>query len=206
MKKMISVIALMLSLSAMAQVKVDLNSDKVSVDAADAILVRTATTPKKVKVTFKVPMYDSVCQSYATRPVLRTSGALCGYQTGTRAYDRVVCDAYNPYNHQCIRSHVERRIETVSIPRTCTVPEQYCSSYGTATSFENDTVTIKFKNLPALGGTEQDTFLVKAKQKRYDGTNVVYEVTPQQTVQEYVVKDRGFSLFNYSKFVIKPKN
>jgi hypothetical protein len=206
MTRIVSVIALMLSLSVFAQDKVLLNAEKVSVNAAEAILVRTASTPNKVKVSFQVPMYDSVCQTYATRMVIRTSGALCGYTLEARTITYRTCEFRQVRTNICTHYRTNTRLETVQVPRTCQVSEQYCSSYGTAISHETGTVTIKFKKLPALGGTEQDTFLVKGKQKHVDGTSVVFEVTPQATLGEYTVKDRGFSLFNFSKFVIKPKS
>jgi hypothetical protein len=54
-----------------------------------------------------------------------------------------------------------------------------------------------------LGGTEEDLISVRARQRSFDGENVVYDVNVIQSVIPYEVKDRG--LFGSDKYVIQPK-
>ncbi len=202
MKLLTSVFALLMCASVFAQEKVLLESKEVSVNGSEAILVRTNKTPKKVKVTFKVPMSESVCEQYDTRYVVRTSGSYCGYYTTYRIVHERVCVRRDRQN-RCSSYQTRARRVAYTSPRSCPVPETYCSRYGTATHYGSDSVTIKFKGLPALADSEQDSFLVAARQKSYDATGVVYDVEAQETVIPYVVKDRGF--LGFDKFVIKVK-
>jgi hypothetical protein len=202
MNKLISLITLCFCFSAFAQERVVLTSSKATVNGPEAILVRTAQTPEVVEVRFQVPMSGTVCHSYSTRFVTVTSAARCGTIDRVNGYTtRNVCVRTNPHNGQCLRTETQRIPVVSRQPRTCTVTESYCSSYGTVTSYESDTVKIKFKKLPALGGTEEDTFSVRARQRSHNGENVVYDITPIQTAVPYEVKSKGF--FGYDSYVIK---
>ncbi|MFY7993687.1 MAG: hypothetical protein ACOVP4_10370 [Bacteriovoracaceae bacterium] len=203
MKLMTSLFALIICASAFAQEKVYLDSKDVTINDSQAVLVRTNKTPNKVKLTFTVPMSDSVCTQYDTRYVIRTSGAYCGYATTFRIINERICTRRNPRNNSCIRFETRTRRVAYRFARSCPVPETYCSRYGSVTTSESDKVTIKFKNLPALADSEEETFVVSAKQKRYGSSNVVYDVTAEETVQPYVVKNRGF--LGIDKFVIQVK-
>ena len=203
MKLLTSVFALMICGSVFAQEQVYLESKKVVVNDSQAILVRTNKTPKRVKVVFnQVPMSESVCQAYDTRYVVQTNGSYCGYSRDVVYGRETYCTARNRRGN-CTNYASRRTTRYVSYPRSCPVPETYCSQYGTNTSYTDDGVVLKFKNLPALGDSEQDSFLVSAKQKNYDGTNVVYQVKALETVQPYEVKDIGF--LGIDKFSIRVK-
>lgn len=204
MKKLIALLALTLSLTAIAQERVVLNSKDISVSNAEAILVRTSETPSVVEVVFQVPMAQQVCQAYGTRIVVVTSGSQCGYTERVTGYTtRTVCTRTNPHNGQCLRTETQRIPVVQRYARSCSVSETYCASYGTVTRYESDKVRIKFKNLPALGGTEEDTFSVRARQRSYDGENVVYDITPMQTVVPYNVEKKG--ILGYDSYVIEVK-
>lgn len=204
MKQLFSLIALCLSLGAFAQERVVLTSSDITVNGSEAILVRTAQTPDVVEVRFQVPMSDSVCQAYSTRYVTITSASRCGTVERVTGYTtRTVCTRTNPHNGQCLRTETQRIPVVQRYARTCQVSETYCSSYGTVTNYESDKVKIKFKKLPSLGGTEEDTFSVRARQRSYDGENVVYDITPIQTVVPYEVKSKG--LFGIDSYVIEVK-
>jgi hypothetical protein len=204
MKKLMTISAVAISLSCFAQERIILTSDEVNVTSTEAILVRTAETPDIVRVKFNVPMSNSVCEAYSTRFVLVTSGAQCGYNEYVSGYTtRTICLRTNPQNGKCLRIETQRIPVIQRHPRTCQVPETYCSSYGTITNYETDEVKIKFKKLPELGGTEEDTFMVKARQKSYNGQNVIYEISSIQTVVPYTVKSKG--LFGFDSYVIEVK-
>jgi hypothetical protein len=204
MKQLITLIAVMLSIGAFAQERVVVNSKDISINASEAILVRNSETPDIVEVKFQVPMAQQVCQAYSTRVVIVTSASQCGYQERVTGYTtRTICTRTNPINGQCLRTETQRLPIVQRYARSCPVSESYCSSYGTVTNYESDKVRIKFKKLPSLGGTEEDTFSVKARQRSYDGENVVYDITPIQTVVPYNVVKKG--ILGYDSYVIEVK-
>lgn len=210
MKKTFAILTLVLSFGAFAQenepAPIVLDAKKIEVNAAKATVVRTNQSPDKVELSFLVPMANSVCERYETRHVLRTSGAYCGYDVYTRRVRTGrVCVRTNPHNNECLRWGDTFRTETHRRPRTCMVPETYCAQYGTATSYERDSMTIQFKNLPALGDSEQETFTIEATQKRYDSGSVVFEVKPLETIREYEVKRKKFLFFKTDTYQIIEK-
>jgi len=208
MKKTIALLALVLSFGAFAQdaVKIELNAEKIDVNASAATVVRTNKTPGTVELTFRVPMANSVCERYETRHVLRSSGVYCGYDTFTRRMSTGrQCVRKNPYNNECLQWADTYRTETTQRPRTCMVPETYCAAYGTATSYETDSMKLKFKDLPALGDSESETFSVVATQKRYDSGSVVYEVKALETVREYEINRKKILFFKTDTYVISEK-
>lgn len=198
MKKIIALITLVSCMSSFAQERVVLNAKEVRVNASEAILVRTSATPDDVKVNFEVPMGNSYCAETGIRQV----SSIC-YRTIYQRVASSVCTRRNPYNNQCLRTETRYTERPVRQSYSCLVPSSYCVRYAVGTMTETDTVKIKFKKLPSLGGSEEETFLVRAQQKRLDSGNVVYDVIPQQTVGEYEVKDKGF--LGSDKFVIQPK-
>lgn len=208
MKYIFILILYSLSLSAFAQeTTIELNSNKINVATSHANVIRTNKTPDIVKISFSVPMNNTVCERYETRMVLRTSGAYCGYDIITRRI-RIgkVCIETNPGNGKCMRWGERYRTETVRRPRTCLVPETFCAEYGTSTSFIKDTMKIKFNDLPALGDSESETFNISARQKRHGSSDVVYEIIPVQTLREYeVVQKKLLFLFKRDFFVVQEK-
>lgn len=209
MKKTIALLALVLSLGAFAQeteTRVDLNAEKIDVGASSATVVRTNKSPDTIELTFRVPMANSVCERYETRHVLRTSGAYCGYDYfERRVRTGQVCVRTNPHNGQCLRYQDTFRVERHQRPRTCMVPETYCAQYGTATSYERDSMKLKFKDLPALGDSESETFSIVATQKRYDSGSVVFEVKPLETLREYEIKRKKILFFKTDTYVVEEK-
>jgi hypothetical protein len=207
MKQIIALITLVVSVCSFAQDTVVLNSQEVSVNAAEAVVVRTNQTPNNVDISFLIPMANSVCQRYDTREVLRASRIHCGVVTRTRTVRTGrVCVRTNPHNGECLRYEDTSREETTTHARTCLVPESYCAQYGTSTSFKRDTMKIRFKGLPSLGDSESETFMISARQKNYDGIDVVYDVTPLETVREYKVTQKKFlGLFAKDSYVVEER-
>lgn len=208
MKKTVAFFTLVLSLAAFAQEaqKVELNAEKITIDADSAIVVRTNKTPAKVEISFRTPMANRICERYETRHVLKADGAYCGYDIHERRIPTGrVCTRKNPHNDECLRYDETFRIETVRRERTCMVPETYCAQYGTAMTTKTDAMKIQFKNLPALADSESETFQVSAKQKSYDSGDVVYEVKTLETLQEYKVTQKKILFFKTDGFVVEPK-
>jgi hypothetical protein len=211
MKKFIMLLTLALSVSAFAQDtvetenivdpnRVELNAEHVYVNNDQATIVRTSQTPETVKITFQIPMAERVCDRYETRSVLVTSTLQCGQD---RVIVRVrvadVCTRRNPVSNQCLR--MEQRFEDrVSYrTRSCYVPQTVCAQYGTSVQTAPDEVKIKFK-LADLAAGEEETFSVKAQQKNYDGTNVVYDIKGISTKVPVKVKSKGW--FGTDSYII----
>lgn len=227
MKKILALLVLTVSVGAIAQTEetVLLNSKEVSVNSDRAILVRTAQTPDKVTVTFQVPMASSYCaeprteyiprmcqrteQVYRTQEVCRNVTTTTNNpapttprgpryngtstSSGTTTTTRRVCTQERVY------------VGTRSVAYDCSYYNNYCARYGTDVRRESDKVKIKFKDLPAIGGTEQETFRVAAQQRSKDGSNVVYDINILSTVEnrEYEVKSKG--ILGFDSYVIQPK-
>lgn len=209
MKKTMALLALILSLGVLAQeteTRVDLNAEKIDVGASSATVVRTNKSPDTIELTFSVPMENSVCERYETRHILRSSGVYCGHDVfQRRVRTGQQCVRTNPRNGQCLRYADTFRVERVQRPRTCMVPETYCAQYGTATSYDRDTMKLKFKDLPALGDSEIETFSIVATQKRYDSGSVVFEVKPLETLREYEIKRKKILFFKTDTYVVEEK-
>jgi hypothetical protein len=206
MKTTLALVSLVLSLSAFAQEKIELNAEKISVDAESALVVRTNKTPGTVEITFKVPMAKSICERYETRQVLRASGSYCGYDIHERRVPTgQVCTRKNPHNDECLRFEPTYRIETVRSERTCLVPETYCAQYGTANIFETDAMKIQFKNLPALGDSESETFSISSKQRAYDSGKVLYEVKAVETLRDYKISQKKILFIKLDTYVVEEK-
>ena len=202
MKKFMTILALSLSVATFAQEveKVQLNAEHVYVNSDHAVLVRTSETPDTVKVTFQIPMANSICEQYGTRPMLITSSLQCGEDRFiTRVHVADVCTRRNPVSNQCLRTETRYDDRVTYRSRSCYVPQEYCVSYGTHMRTEADEVKIKFK-LADLAAGEEETYDVKAQQKTYDGGNVVYDITPIQVKAPVKVKSKGW--FGADSYVI----
>jgi hypothetical protein len=182
-----------------------LNNEKIDIQSSSATVIRTNQTPETVEISFLVPMENSICERYETRMVLRTSGLDCGYDVYTRTVSTGrTCIRMNPQG-QCQRWADNYRTETVRRPRTCMVPETFCAQYGTATTFEKDSMKIKFKNLPALGDSESEKFTIAAKQKSYGSGNVNYDVKALETIREYKVTQKKFLFWKRDFYIVEEK-
>ncbi len=219
MKNLLAFAILTASVGAFAQERLVLNSKEVSINASSATIVRTSKTADKVEITFQVPMANSICAE--TRQVLvpRT----CYTQERIYTIQRVCKDVVvtipapprgpNYRGSNAPTTRVERRCEDVrvdtgrvrQIPYNCSFTTTECARYATVNSTESDKVKIKFKNLPKLGGSEEETFTVTARQRSYDGSNVVYDIKPVSTLNnaEYEVDSKG--IFGVDSYVIQPK-
>jgi len=78
-----------------------------------------------------------------------------------------------------------------------------CVEYAKITTNEADKVKISFKNLPALGGTEEDTFKVTSRQRGLDRENVVYEVSTIKTTLPYIIISKG--ILGYDSYSVELK-
>ena len=224
---LLAMLVLTVSVGAIAQEgqRVLLNSKEVSVNSDRAILVRTSQTPDKVTVTFQVPMASSVCLDtrtqynrrichrsenvYRTREVCRNVTTTTPSTSSTPRGPRYTGNNPSGSNSTTTTRRVctqERELVRVNtIPYDCSYTTTYCAQYGTDVRRESDKVKIKFKNLPNIGGSEEETFSFTAKQRQYDGTNVEYDINVLTTVEnrEYEVKEKG--ILGFDSYVIQSK-
>lgn len=224
MKHLLALLVLTVSVGAMAQQeeRVVLNQKEVSVNSDRAILVRTAQTPDKVVVTFKVPMASSFCADSRTEYVRRTCNTtesvyrtqeVCRNVTTTTPASTSTGPRGPRYNPGTGAVTTTRRVcsiervyaGTINRPYDCSYYNDYCVRYGTDVRTESDTVKIKFKDLPNLGGSEEETFRVAAQQRTQDGANVVYDINVLSTAEgrNYEVKSKG--IFGIDSYVIESK-
>jgi hypothetical protein len=79
--------------------------------------------------------------------------------------------------------------------------QRKCVKYEKVTTNQADKVKINFEKLPALGGSEEETFSVKAVQRRIDSENVIYTIT--STTNSHIVIKKG--ILGYDSYVIELK-
>ena len=79
--------------------------------------------------------------------------------------------------------------------------QRKCVKYEKVTTNQADKVKINFEKLPALGGSEEETFSVKAVQRRIDSENVIYTIT--SSTNGHLVIKKG--ILGYDSYVIELK-
>lgn len=203
MKTTFALLTIVLSFSSFAQVRVELDAKELTINSASAVVIRTHKTPENVKINFLVPMENSVCKRFETRHVLRTSSVHCGNDTSIhRVSTGLVCTRV--HRREVCTETFEDQI--VQHPRTCMVPETNCAEYGTEVTTVMDSMKIRFKGLQSLGGPEAETFSIVARQKSYNGNNVVYEVKALETLRAYkVTQKKLLGLFARDSFEVSEK-
>lgn len=218
MKKILALLVLSISVGAVAQV--EMNSDEVEVSGNQSIIVRTSKTPEKVKLTlYKIPIESTVCMEHAYVPVQSTCSVQRSQTVQVRTCTMENVPVPNPprgprYNGTSSPTRTERREVCRTTPRTTYTTEYYpcvrqeyrcVYSEVRETGTVNDSVKLKFKNLPALGGSETETFSIKAEQKDVDGSNIIYTISPVSTLENkaYEVVKKG--ILGFDSYVIQPK-
>jgi hypothetical protein len=228
MKMLLAMLVLTVSVGAIAQVEITQMLDKkeIGINSDSAILIRTSTTPEKVTLTMQVPMASSVCEDPRSEYILRTchrseqvyrTQEVCRNVTTTTPSTTPSTPRGPRYNgtnpsgsntttttrRVCTQDRVY--VGTRTVAYDCSYYNNYCAHWGTNVNRESDKVKIKFKDLPTLGGSEQETFRIKAKQRSKDGENVVYDITILSTVEgrEYEVESKG--ILGFDSYVIKTK-
>lgn len=204
MKKLITLIALTLSVGAFAQETKILDASDVSVASPNVTLVRTSQTPDKVEVMFNnIPMTSYECVESRNTEVRYQCGQTAPVVIGTRR--EPVCLQYYPNTNRCRTMGTREVPVTRTETRYCTRYESQCLRHADIVRYASDKVKIKFKGLPNLGGTEEETFQVTASQNGRDSLNVVYSIRPIQTINNrtYEVNKKG--ILGYDSYVIEPK-
>lgn len=215
MKRLITLLAMTISMGAFAQERVVMNSGDVSVPSASAVIVRTSQTPDKVELVFtNIQLYANVCLEtvYVRRTCSTTENV---YRTREICKDVVTTPAPTPGRPTGPNYHppsTTRRVCTTEryyvgqrqVPYDCSFNECVRSENRPA-GMANDKVKIKFKNLPNLGGNEEETFQVTASQNGADNSNIVYSISPLKTINDRVYEVNKKGIFGYDSYVIEPK-
>jgi hypothetical protein len=156
-----------------AQEIIPLTSTEAQAKGDDAIVVRDARTPDKVKLQLEIPFGESVCVRYETRyETVRDSR--CGYdvipQYRRVCSTRTVCEVSR--NGVCQRSRNEtvcRDVPSaVRVPRVCTLPYTYCAQHSVERDIRARNVTLDFSKLSNLEAGQEQRIRIRGKQKRLD--------------------------------------
>ena len=201
-KLLLGLIACTTLCSAFAQETVNLDRDRIFINSHEAILTRTNQTPNKIKIDMMVPMSEPVCERRETRMVYRRSSIHCGTVVERRVIQDREC-VQRDANNRCVTYRRTERVVTRHIPRTCLVPESYCSQYGSVTDYEKDSVTIQFKKASNLAEGEQELFSIRAEQKRMGSDSVNYIIETVEAQREYKIKQGG--IFRRGTYTIEGK-
>jgi hypothetical protein len=197
MKNFFALSTLLLSFAAMAQAPIALDAASIDIQGSSAIVARTSATPEKVKLNLLIPKARTVCVEHDTRYVFRASEFHCGYDLAHRTETIRHCDAIDKETQKCAKYIYEHRTVTVRIPRSCMVPETVCVRTGTQVTHEKESMTLTFKKLHALGGSEADVLRVSGQQKSFGSSGVIFEAQALETIRPVTVR-RAKRLFGSS--------
>jgi hypothetical protein len=193
----ISLVVLGLSLPAQA-VDVILDSDRIDLPSGDVRLIRTAATPKKVKLTVPVEMGRRFCAVMGTRVVDGYNGAQCGWDRELRyeCYRERVCRPGPGGRPYC--TIVTRCFNHwITFARYCTWEIPECERYDIETRLESRELNLKFKRMARLEDGQTEVYELVGKQNRIDGKEAVFNLKAIDVKQpvKIVERDGLFTLF-----------
>jgi hypothetical protein len=164
---------------------VSLLSNEVEV-SNNATLVRSAETPRKVKLTVSVPIQNRVCTQYAPVPVFGPD-ASCGYNV---IY--YPCGGVGHHRGGIRRDGVvmPQGICVTQQMRSCQHLETRCVQTGVETNMENRRVTIVFDNA-AVSANQTEMYQFTANQMGVGG-GVDYEFRAISTEAPVKIKKWDF--------------
>ena len=138
-----------LAVSSIGHSAIDVYLDRAEIHVpqiGDMRLIRTANTPKKVKIHKSYDYYENVC-------VARDYRSTCGrdrFRCGTRRVVRQVWD-----------SSAQRYVQRVRHrPRHCCWEESFCARTQTQLRRGNSKIKLEFKKAPAVPFNQEDVFLI----------------------------------------------
>lgn len=206
MKRTFLLLTLALLQEAFSREAVALNAESVKVGAASVVVERTATTPGKVTIKMPIPKQFRACIDYDTTYHWGANGSYCGYDSHTESVQVRYCDWEDKTTGKCGGYVYKTEYRTVNVPRSCEYPVTTCVEYGTETRIIEEDMTLEFRNLHVLAGSEVDRFKVSGRQKKYGSTGVIFEAEALETAAPVSVR-RGKRLFGRSDddFVVEAK-
>lgn len=206
MKSSILLFSLTFSQLLFAQQAVKLNSSSVTVRSASAIVERTSQTPGKVEIKMQIPKQFRECIDYETTYHWGANGSYCGYDSHTESVQVRYCDWEDKTTGKCGGYVYKTEYRTVQVPRSCEYPVTTCIEHGTVTRLIEEDMTLEFRKLHALAGSEVDRFKVSGRQKKYGSSGVIFEAEALETIAPVKVR-RGKRLFAKSNddFVVEAK-
>jgi hypothetical protein len=202
-----------LSSSSFAQQKVALNSSDLKVDADKVILVRSNSSPDKVKVDLNIPFESTYCAEYGTEMVYGRD-ASCGYdhhrervchtereEPTCSDVSREVCGPNGCHSYptrECTGgggSHQVCSYEDVSVMRSCNHPVSVCIRHDVRTTHEYKRVIIKFKNASSLINGATEEFEVSGAQRYRDSGAGDFNLKVINAAKSYRVRTKERSVF-----------
>jgi hypothetical protein len=177
------------------EAKIILSEENHKSSADRVTIVRTSSSPDKVKIKLLVPTQANQCVEYATRMTFGQNSTYCGYDTAIVQQCSRQCRPARPTNGggQNPSKPVPQICENVCRPvtvthvRSCYYPETFCSRTGIVTTLIEDQVTIKFKD-GGLGGSEQEEYLLVGSQKNFGFTNIIFDLKVKNVLSEVEIK------------------
>ncbi|HCM38467.1 MAG: hypothetical protein A2070_14380 [Bdellovibrionales bacterium GWC1_52_8] len=170
--------------------RVVLDSNKVSIDTDKAILVRTASTPRSIKVYMNIPFGRTYCSRYETRTVWGPDSS-CGYYTECNLVCSNYCQVWNSHGG-CVAWGQECYNRCHEYMNSCYHPQVYCAETGVAYKEKQASFKLTFKKASRLGPNEEETFEVIGSQKTVDGRDDVYTLRALDTKTRYLIKNSWF--------------
>lgn len=169
-----------------------LNSQSVTLPAADVLLVRTAMTPSTVELSLPIGMANTICAETAQIPHTGQNGLRCGY-------DRLVRRVCRDLPRQCrIDERTKRQVcapqgrechnESIEMARVCTWLETECVRREVVQSSSLRTLKLKFKGVARLAAGETETYELHGAQNHLDGADATYSLTPIATKSAVKIK------------------
>ncbi len=204
MKTLKTVLTLALVLSSLIATKVmagdpqiTLDKKVLSVDSASVVVVRTSSTPDRVKLKLSIPFGETVCENYGTEIVFGQDPS-CGYDTvyvtEHQCSTSTVCEVSR--NGVCESSRDVESCQDVCVPesvmRSCDHPETVCTQYGVETSNREKHISLDFNKLGQLAAGKEQVIRISGAQNHTDGVVTKYTAEVLSSDEKIVAKVESF--------------
>jgi hypothetical protein len=157
-------------------------------------IIRTSNTPKKVKITMRIPLWDEV-KLKLKNYTYKYNSRICKDQTNALAMAGADCEKKT----ECVSKNAHGKCLRTQTTTYCTrhININQCSTPQKKMSFmcqgsRTKKVTINFKRLPQLQEGEKEVFVLRGFQKAKGKRKVRFALSNKSTKQNYRVKSRSF--------------
>jgi len=186
--------------------EVQMNGESIRLNSQNVVLVRTASTPKRVLVTFPVSMVLTRCAETGTRMVYGQHPT-CGTETTYEyeCYINTVCHDVPDYcggTPNCGGVHRECQDYTRCgyYPRTryrsCYYSETYCVREELYNQPTEQQLSLRFRRTVKLQGDQTEKYQLIASQALVNESTYQVSVTAQNTQAPYKVRGMSKSYYN----------
>jgi hypothetical protein len=157
-------------------------------------IVRTAHSPKKVKIKMTIPLWDQA-KVRGDQFRVRYSSRICKTKTqkmraqGANCQSKVECIRKDRFGN-CVRSQTVTHCRQHYSSAVCQSPAKkmtvMCQGSRTAK------VTIDFSKLDSLKEGERETFILRGWQVKKGKKRVRFSLAAKETQEDYIIKYRNF--------------